>query len=84
MAGSSKAVHANQFGSGGRIELIQLEPQPTPTPTPTAAVTPTPTPTVTPTPTPAGNAYANTYCYAEIYAIAKASSHTASSADAVG
>ena len=51
VAGSSKAVHANQFGSGGRIELIQLQPQPTPTPTPT--VTPTPTPTVTPTPTPA-------------------------------
>jgi hypothetical protein len=56
VAGSSKAVHANQFGSGGRIELIQLQPQPTPTPTPTATVTPTttptPTPTVTPTPTP--------------------------------
>ena len=51
VVGSSKAVHANQFGSGGRIELIQLQPQPTPTPTPT--VTPTPTPTVTPTPTPA-------------------------------
>ena len=55
VAGSAKAVHANQFGSGGRIELIQLQPQPTPTPTPTPAVTPTPTPTptVTPTPTPA-------------------------------
>jgi hypothetical protein len=54
VAGSSKAVHANQFGSGGRIELIQLQPQPTPTPTPTATVSPTitPTPTVTPTPTP--------------------------------
>jgi hypothetical protein len=54
VAGSAKAVHANQFGSGGRIELIQLQPQPTPTPTPTPAVTPTPTPTptVTPTPTP--------------------------------
>jgi hypothetical protein len=51
VVGSSKAVHANQFGSGGRIELIQLQPQPTPTPTPT--VTPIPTPTVTPTPTPA-------------------------------
>jgi hypothetical protein len=50
VVGSSKAVHANQFGSGGRIELIQLQPQPTPTPTP--AITPTPTPTVTPTPTP--------------------------------
>ena len=55
VAGSAKAVHANQFGSGGRIELIQLQPQPTPTPTPTPTVTPipTPTPTVTPTPTPA-------------------------------
>src|SRR4029077_7419913 len=54
VAGSSKAVHANQFGSGGRIELIQLQPQPTPTPTPTATATPavTPTPTVTPTPAP--------------------------------
>jgi hypothetical protein len=60
VAGSSKAVHANQFGSGGRIELIQLQPQPTPTPTatatpavtPTPTVTPTPAPTVTPTPTP--------------------------------
>ena len=56
VAGSAKAVHANQFGSGGRIELIQLQPQPTPTPTvtptPTPTVTPTPTPTVTPTPTP--------------------------------
>ena len=36
VAGSSKAVHANQFGSGGRIELIQLQPQPTPTPTPSS------------------------------------------------
>ena len=55
VVGSSKAVHANQFGSGGRIELIQLQPQPTPTPSPTPTVTPTPTPTptVTPTPTPA-------------------------------
>jgi hypothetical protein len=56
VAGSSKAVHANTFGSGGRIELIQLAPQPTPTPSPTATatpiVTPTPTPIVTPTPTP--------------------------------
>src|SRR5438128_1768241 len=50
VAGSSKAVHANTFGSGGRIELIQLQPQPTPTPTPTPTATPTPTPTVTPTP----------------------------------
>jgi hypothetical protein len=50
VAGASKAVHANQFGSGGRIELIQLQPQPTPTPTATA--TATPTPTITPTPTP--------------------------------
>ena len=56
VVGSAKAVHANQFGSGGRIELIQLAPQPTPTPTPTptATATPivTPTPTVAPTPTP--------------------------------
>ena len=54
VVGGSKAVHANQFGSGGRIELIQLQPQPTPTPTPTptATPTPTPTPTVTPTATP--------------------------------
>jgi len=58
VAGSAKAVHANTFGSGGRIELIQLQPQPTPTPTPTPTatvtptITPTPTPTVTPTPTP--------------------------------
>jgi hypothetical protein len=50
VVGGSKAVHANQFGSGGRIELIQLPPQPTPTPTVTP--TPTPTPTSTPTPTP--------------------------------
>jgi hypothetical protein len=54
VVGGSKAVHANEFGSGGRIELIQLQPQPTPTPTatPTATPTSTPTPTVTPTPTP--------------------------------
>jgi hypothetical protein len=52
VVGSSKAVHANQFGSGGRIELIQLQPQPTPTPSPTPAVTPTPTPTPTVTPHP--------------------------------
>src|SRR5438132_14252514 len=35
VVGGSKAVHANQFGSGGRIEFIQLRRQPTPTPTPT-------------------------------------------------
>jgi hypothetical protein len=54
VVGGAKAVHANQFGSGGRIELIQLPPQPTPTPSPTPIATPTPTPTplVTPTPTP--------------------------------
>src|SRR6266513_5921632 len=56
VVGGSKAVHANQFGSGGRIELIQLQPQPTPTPTPTTTpsptVTPTATATTTPTPTP--------------------------------
>lgn len=53
VAGSAKAVHANTFGSGGRIELIQLQPQPTPTPspTPTPTVTPSPTPMSTPTPT---------------------------------
>ena len=60
VVGGSKAVHANQFGSGGRVELIQLPT--TPTPTPTATATPSPTPTVTPRsiatprprPTPAG------------------------------
>ena len=36
VVGGAKAVHANQFGSGGRIELIQLQPSPTPTPTATA------------------------------------------------
>ena len=51
VVGGSKAVHANQFGSGGRIELIQLQAQPTPTPTPSPIVTPTPTPTATPSPT---------------------------------
>jgi hypothetical protein len=58
VVGGSKAVHANQFGSGGRIELIQLQPQPTPTPTatPTPTVTPTPTATLTPTPTPTATA----------------------------
>jgi hypothetical protein len=56
VVGGSKAVHANQFGSGGSIELIQLPPQPSPTPTPTATATPiaspSPTPTATPTATP--------------------------------
>ncbi len=54
VVGGSKAVHANQFGSGGRIELIQLQPTPTPTPTttPSPTVTPTATATTTPTPTP--------------------------------
>jgi len=52
VAGGSKAVHANQFGSGGRIELIQLQPQATPTPTATPTPSATATPTVTPTPTP--------------------------------
>ena len=51
VVGSSKHVHANTFGSGGRIELIQLPPQPTPTPTATPTATPTPTGTPTPTPT---------------------------------
>src|SRR5205809_6812493 len=56
VVGDSNAVHANQFGSGGRIELVQLAPQPTPsptaTPTATATATATPTPTATPTVTP--------------------------------
>ena len=52
VVGGAKAVHANQFGSGGRIELIQLQASPTPTPTPTATPTPTPTATPTTTPTP--------------------------------
>src|SRR5215475_7889840 len=52
VVGGSKAVHANQFGSGGSIELIQLQPKPTPTPTPSPIVTPTPTPTVSASPTP--------------------------------
>jgi hypothetical protein len=52
VAGGSKAVHANEFGSGGRIELIQLQAQPTPTPGPTVTPTPTPTPTPTATPSP--------------------------------
>jgi hypothetical protein len=56
VVGGAKAVHANQFGSGGRIELIQLQPSPTPTTTatPTATATPTPSPTAIPraTPTP--------------------------------
>ncbi len=57
VVGGSKAVHANQFGSGGRIELIQLQATPTPTPTPTATATPTPTPTATPRPTPSPRAH---------------------------
>jgi hypothetical protein len=57
VVGGAKAVHANQFGSGGRIELIQLQASPTPTATATptatttATATATPTPTSTPTPT---------------------------------
>jgi hypothetical protein len=51
VVGGAKAVHANQFGSGGRIELIQLQ-QPSPTPTPTATATPTATLPPSPTPTP--------------------------------
>jgi hypothetical protein len=60
VVGGAKAVHANQFGSGGRIELIQLQTSPTPTPTPTATATATVTPTstatatATPTTTPTG------------------------------
>ena len=49
VVGGAKAVHANQFGDGGRIELIQLPASPTPTPTPTA--TPTATATASPTAT---------------------------------
>jgi hypothetical protein len=52
VVGGSKAVHANQFGSGGRIELIQLQTASTPTPTPTATATPTPTATPRSTATP--------------------------------
>jgi hypothetical protein len=52
VVGGAKAVHANQFGSGGRIELIQLETSPTPTPTATATATPTATATATATATP--------------------------------
>jgi hypothetical protein len=52
VVGGSKAVHANQFGSGGRIELIQLQAAPTPTPTPISTATPTPTGTPRPTPLP--------------------------------
>jgi hypothetical protein len=53
VVGGAKAVHANQFGSGGRIELIQLQPgsSPTPTATPTATATATATATSTVTPT---------------------------------
>src|SRR5215472_10381520 len=46
VVGGSKAVHANQFGSGGRVELIQLQVTPTPSPTPSA--TPSSTPRATP------------------------------------
>jgi cell division septation protein DedD len=56
VVGGSKAVHANQFGSGGRIQLIQLQTTPTPTPTPTATATPTATPTPTATSTPTATA----------------------------
>jgi sugar lactone lactonase YvrE len=52
VVGGSKAVHANQFGSGGRIELIQLQVTASPTPTPTATATPTPTVTPRATPVP--------------------------------
>lgn len=51
VVGGAKAVHANQFGSGGRIELIQLQSSPTPTPTATPAITASPTSTATTTPT---------------------------------
>ena len=52
VVGGSKAVHANQFGSGGSIELIQLQITPTPTPSPTATATPTPTAVPRSTPLP--------------------------------
>jgi hypothetical protein len=52
VVGGSKAVHANQFGSGGRIELIQLQAVPTPSPTPTPTTTPRPTPLPRPRPSP--------------------------------
>ena len=58
VVGGAKAVHANQFGSGGRIELIQLQPSPTPTPTATATATATPTATATATATPTATATA--------------------------
>ena len=53
VVGGSKAVHANQFGSGGRIELIQLQASPTPTPTPSA------------TPTPNADRDTEVYCHTE-------------------
>ena len=54
VVGGSKAVHANQFGSGGRVELIQLQVTPTPSPTPSATPSSTPraTPRCTATPRP--------------------------------
>jgi hypothetical protein len=52
VVGGAKAVHANQFGSGGRIELIQLQGTSTPTPTPTATATATAAPRSTPRPRP--------------------------------
>jgi WD40 repeat protein len=58
VVGGAKAVHANQFGSGGRIELIQLQPGSSPTPTPTATATATPTATATATATPTATATA--------------------------
>jgi len=56
VVGGAKGVHANQFGSGGRVELIQLQVTPTPTPTPTATPTATATPTPTATATPRSTA----------------------------
>ena len=58
VVGGSKHVHANVFGNGGRIELIQLQvtPTPTPSPTPTATATATATPTATATATPTATA----------------------------
>jgi len=53
VVGGAKAVHANQFGNGGRIEIIQIQAT---TPTPTPSATATATATVPPSPTPTATA----------------------------
>ena len=63
VVGGSKAVHANQFGSGGRIELIQLQATPTPTPTPTTY----------------SYTYTYPHSYPKIYSVTTASSNSAAS-----